>query len=129
MDWAQSIGICNKLGNGSLAELKSLTDMELTLSLFKNMRSLCQNIWTPLTDEEVEGHFKNAITGDLVAFLPWWDNNPNGLHDENYVLLSMTEKAYFDVVQRTKWPSCAVCDINIKTQLSQSNSTSTGVGD
>ena len=93
----------------------SVVDMDYTLTLFEKTRESCSFIWTPLTDEQEEGLFMNALTGKAASYLPWMVSEPNGFLDENLVLLSIKgTPGYVDNVL-TKKPSCTVCDIGITT--------------
>ena len=117
MGWNQGIDLCKNLGSSTITELKDPLDMNYTLELFEKTYTSCTYIWTPLTDEENEGRYINAITGKPASFLPWKASEPNGFKDENIVLLSRSgSPGYTDNVV-TKGPSCTVCDINRKTMF------------
>ena len=116
LNWNEAMYMCNKLGSGNMTELQNPEDMEYTVSLFENEPTSCENIWTPLTDEEKEGVYRNAMTKNVASYLPWEVSNPNGFKDENFVLLSMSSKGYIDNV-KTKKATCTACDIGIRTEF------------
>lgn len=46
--------------------------------------SLCPvRYWSGYTDEEEEGQYINAYTGELLSFDPWFPGEPNGDDREN----------------------------------------------
>ena len=116
-DFIEGLEICTKLGSGNMVELKNVEDMEHTLALFENQNSSCEYIWTPLTDEEVEGQFKNIETGTLASYLPWQSWSPSGLEKQNNVILDLASKLYEDqpgIVHNT----CNACDLSVSTTFS-----------
>jgi len=75
------------------------------LGRFKN----CELIWTPFSDHEEEGTFKNPFSGEVAATLPWYSNQPNGDNDENYVGIEVGSKQYWDFSLERK--GCTPCSI------------------
>jgi hypothetical protein len=87
------------------------------LALFENQNSSCENIWTPLTDEQVEGLFKNIETGTLASYLPWQSGSPSGLEKKNNVIMDLASKSYIDrlgIVPNT----CNACNLSVTTTFS-----------
>ena len=117
MDLIQGLEICRKLGSGNMTELKNIEDLEYTLTLFENQNSACDYIWTPLTDEEEEGKFKNIETGYLASYLPWNSGNPDGFTKQNNVVLELVSKEYKDL-SGTWTNTCNACDLPINTTFS-----------
>ena len=103
--------------NRNMTEFKNVEDIEYTLSLFDDQNSVCKNIWTPITDKEVEGQFKNEVTRDIATFLPWEFSESNGFMDEDHVLLKISSKVYFENVF-TKKASCTACDLDMTSTFS-----------
>ena len=108
--------MCNAFGSGNLTEIKDLEDMEYTLNIFKNLKDHCENVWTPLTDEEVEGRYKSAIAGDFLSYLPWGDLQPNGKEEQNYIAIHIPSLSYGDYSMLFQ-PGCVACDLFTNTEL------------
>ena len=71
MSWIEAIETCRKLGSGKMTEIQDQDHLDYTVRRFNNLKDQCEAIWTPLTDENVEGKFVSEITGELAGFLPW----------------------------------------------------------
>ena len=84
------------------------------------MNSTCEHVWMPITDEEVEGKFKSTVTGEIVSYLPWKGNKPNGGDLENNVILSLDYQIYNDWYQNTigtKYAfTCTSCNLPRNTE-------------
>ena len=116
VSWPQGMAICGKLGSGRMTEVKDVQDLEYTVNRFKNLKSLCQKVWTPITDEKEEGFYRSAITEEFPSFLPWDILQPNGLKEQNYAAIEVSSLKYID------WSiifdqSCVACDLNITTRF------------
>ena len=98
MSWHEAIKVCTKLGGGNMTETQNKEDIQNKISLFENLNSSCNYIWLPLQDEQVEGQFKSALTGQLVDYLPWDANQPDGAEEANYMAIQMVSKGYHDKI-------------------------------
>ena len=87
------------------------------MTLFENQNSACDYVWTPLTDEEEEGKFKNIETGYLASYLPWNSGNPDGFTKQNNVVLDLVSKEFNDL-SGTWTNTCNTCDLPINTTFS-----------
>ena len=115
MDFTQGLNICQKLGGGEMVELRNREDMEYTLALLHN--SSCEYLWTPLSDQDLEGEFRNVNTGSLAAYLPWHEGQPDGLDAQNSVVLDIGLHAYRDLAGT--WPhTCTSCDLPVEATFS-----------
>ena len=115
MNWNEAIKVCRKLGAGNLTETKTVEDVNYTISLFKKMKSSCTDIWTPLTDVDKEGEYRNTITRQVSLFLPWEVNQPDGADEANYIALRLLSSGYHDTYHNH--PHCASCDLHKHTQF------------
>ena len=115
MNWNEARKVCGKLGGGNITEPKNKRDISHAISLFKNMKSLCDFVWTPLYDEDVEGQFKSIVTGQLASFLPWNANRPDGADEENHVAFHLTSQKYDDNDKMDK--HCVTCDLYKSTEF------------
>lgn len=86
--------------------------------MFQSQESACEQAWTPLTDEEEEGIFRNMITGSVGSYLPWHFGNPDGSDKDNNVVLDFQAKAFLDVPGKSWAIVCPACDLQVSTMLS-----------
>ena len=96
MDLDTATEICHKLGRGNITEPKNERDITLVVSLLQKTNNSCKYVWTPITDEEVEGEFRSSITSQLATFLPWEKHQPNGGDAENHVVILMQSMLWAD---------------------------------
>ena len=54
-----------------------------------------KNFWTPYNDVKEEGVFRNEYNGEVVE-LDWYEKQPNGGREENFVSLIVRKKGYMD---------------------------------
>ena len=73
------------------------------------MRSSCNYVWTPITDDEIEGEFRSSVTNQLVTYLPWMKEQPNGEETQNHVAIQMKSKRWNDLDKTSK--ECSSCDL------------------
>ena len=92
-----------------MTEARNATEIDAIISLFSNMNSSCKNLWTPITDEEVEGQFKSIITGDLATYIPWGAGQPDGGSEDSTVFLEFASKHYWDI--KDNFQACVLCDL------------------
>ena len=111
----QSMRTCGLLGSGKMTQIDSDEEANFVVSLFKNSAAICEFIWTPLYDGEEEGQFKNVMTNENVAFLPWKPGAPNGGKDENHVYFEISDKTYSDI--STSFRACTACDVSVETSF------------
>ena len=116
MSWNEAIQVCIKLGGGNMTEKHNKEDIHYTISLFENLNSSCNYIWLPLQDEDVEGQFQSAVTGQLVDYLPWDANQPDGAEEANYMAIQMVSKAYHDKIGNDLL--CTSCDLHKTLEFS-----------
>lgn len=82
-----AIDKCVALGRGKMTFVKSAEELIDFFGKFQKtlLPHLCRAIWTPLSDQEEEGSFKNLIDPTFPTFIPWARGQPNGAHIENGV--------------------------------------------
>ena len=93
-----------------MVELKNIEVMEYTLTLFENQNHSCEYFWTPLTDEKVEGQYKNINTGASASYLPWANRFPVEFNKQSNVILKLESKDYLNIIGKRK-NTCTACDI------------------
>ena len=113
MSWIEGIQLCKKLGSGRMTEVKDQKDLEYTVRQFST--SQCKYVWAPITDEENEGLFKSAISGEYNRFLPWDNYHPNGEDYANFVAIVTSSGRYRDLALTPG--QCVSCDLGITTQF------------
>ena len=91
MSWPDAVSVCMKLGGGVITEARSSENIEHIVSLFSEMNSTCDTVWTPIVDKEVEGVFKSIITGEIATYLPWSEGKPDGGETENIAVIEMNK--------------------------------------
>ena len=115
MSWKDSMFICSNLGHGNMTELTNEEEVKYIASLFNIEKDSCENVWTPITDVDEEGKYRNAVTGELSSFLPWETSEPNGEIDENFVILRLSSLKYFDNIPTIIKPVCTICEVDVHT--------------
>ena len=48
------------------------------VSAFQKINSSCTFVYTSVSDEEVKGEFRSSVTGQLITFKPWAEDQRNG---------------------------------------------------
>ena len=81
------------------------------------MNSTCEYVWTPIGDEEREGQYKSYLTGQLVSFLPWLQNTPDGSDEENHVAIQISSKLYNDKHKSYRKEECVACQLFKTTEF------------
>ena len=109
-NWDSSRDLCEKLGGGHLTEPKSEKDMADVESALEKMNSSCIFVYTSVSDEEVEGEFRSNVTGQLMAFQPWVEGQPNGKEEQNHVVFDVKSKLWYDMHRSVQY--CSACDVN-----------------
>ena len=115
MNWVKAQNVCDKLGAGNITEARSERDIRHTVSLFKNMKSSCEYVWTPLVDEVAEGQYKSSVTGKLVTYLPWKEDRPDGADEENHAVIHLASEKYDDKDEKEHF--CTACDLHKSTEF------------
>ena len=116
MSWIEGIETCRKLGSGKMTEIQDQDHLDYTVRRFINLKDQCEAIWTPLTDENVEGRFVSEITGELAGFLPWDTLEPDGFEQQNYIIIQVATKKYKDW-SGSYHKACVACDLEIATKF------------
>ena len=89
-----AIDACKVLGNGTVFNFEhpfNLTNIEFEYAFGSRFKEKGY-YWTPYTDKDEEGEFRNYYTGSQLESIQWHVNQPNGGTDENYVLLDVYGK-------------------------------------
>ena len=73
--WFEALKMCSTFRGGEIVQATTNQEIDFLLGHFKN----CELIWTPFSDHEEEGTFKNPFSGEVAATLPWYSNQPNGV--------------------------------------------------
>ena len=107
--WHEAAGYCRNLGNGQMAGIASKEELNKTAELVYNLIDSCEFVWMPVTDESLEGKYRNTFNGNLETYLPWGPFQPNGQHSENYVAIKMDDlKYHYHNVKDSYCVSCAM---------------------
>ena len=108
--WDTARDMCDKIGGGNITEPQTERDTTHIVSLLKNMNSSCEHLWTPFSDEDVEGEFRSSVTAQAPTYLPWKQGQPDGADTENYLAVQVKSKLWKDAHKNEKY--CSACDIN-----------------
>ena len=91
---------CSKLGHGNMTTIRDEAALISYIQWFRQLagEGRCKYIWTPHSDEKLEGAFINMNTGTEAEFLPWYPTEPNGGRSQNSVAIKTTlgPKSYID---------------------------------
>ena len=115
----ESMDICKHKLNNSIIPFHQ--DPETLLKYMawhkKATGASCPWIWTPLSDQTLEGVFVNMNNNAEVKLQDqvWAKSEPNGGKDENFVIIDTPRGALIDVIQ-TKL-SCSSCLLSSSLQL------------
>ena len=74
------------------------------------MNSSCEYVWTPISEEEVDGEFRSSVTGQLGSFQPWKENQPVFGDTNKHVAIDMASKLWDDMHKSEKY--CSSCDLH-----------------
>ena len=110
MDFDTAKEMCHKLGRGNITEPRSERGITKVASQLQKMNSSCKYVWTPISDEEVEGEFRSSITGDIATFQPWAEAQPNGGDAANNVAIILESKLLNDAPKYEEF--CSACDLH-----------------
>ena len=109
MEIHMAMGICRKkLSNSYIPHQNTLEEAQKYGAWYFNITGgTCKSVWTPFSDEQIEGKFVNMNDG-LETNLFWGKTQPNGGRAENYVKMSPPRHLYTDVQEKS--PSvCSSC--------------------
>ena len=105
----ESLNICKEQLNNSIIPFQEDPHAFLKyVAWHKNVTGgICSSIWTPFSDQKLEGSFLN-MNNDAEAKLELWvKGEPNGGRNENFVVIDVPEAALNDVAQSKL--SCSSC--------------------
>ena len=102
--------LCHKIGGGNITEPRSVSDITHVLSLLQKMNSSCDYVWTPISEEEVEGEFRSSVTGNIASFQPWKENHPVAGVSDKHVAIDVESMLWDDKHKSEKY--CSACDIH-----------------
>ena len=109
----ESLDICNQKLNNSIIPFEDNHDLFLKyISWHVNTTGgACVDIWTPFSDKGSEGVFINMNNNNNnVTDIDFWsESEPNGVRDENFVVISVARRALVDVPEKTR--GCSCCSI------------------
>ena len=108
--WNTAKHMCGKLGGGHITGPQIEDETTYLMSLFENMNSSCEYMWTAFSDEKVEGEFRNSMTGELATYLPWLQGQPDGADTENHVAVQVKSKLWKDAQKKEEY--CSACDLH-----------------
>ena len=89
---------CNVLGNGTIYAFDkpdNLTNFDFEYVFGLNFRKFSY-FWTPYSDQDEEGVFRNFYTHEIEDSLHWANDNPNGGSQENFASLETSRLAFID---------------------------------
>ena len=105
---------CKLLGNGEIFTFKqpgNLTGFDFEYTFGKNFEEL-EEIWTPFSDAEKEGTYRNIHDGKIEEKLFWREDQPNGGLSENNVIISAYGLKLYD--RNAFIPSGVTCSVDKK---------------
>ena len=100
--------VCRKLSSGYMMQIDSDDELAEVISIFRTFNGSCTDVWTPLTDEKEKGIYRGS-TDEIVEFLPWKHDAPNGGKGQNDVALDMAYGLYED--RSEGFIACTMCEV------------------
>ena len=84
LDQQRAVEACDKLGHGRMTVSNTEEELRQFVEWFgRKLPGMCSNIWTPYSDETLEGSYVSLEDGSKPSFLPWAPGQPNGANTEN----------------------------------------------
>ena len=111
--WHDAVTYCKNLGNGWMTDISDQDDLNISIDMIQLLGESCKFLWIPVSDETVEGVFRNTNTGNLETYLPWSPSAPKNNDAENYVMLDIDEQEYYDV--NANFMRCVTCTLQSTT--------------
>ena len=111
--WHDAVTYCKNLGNGWMTDISDQDDLNISIDMIQLLGKSCKFLWIPVSDETVEGVFRNTNTGNLETYLPWSPSAPKSNDAENYVMLDIDEQEYYDV--NANFMRCVTCTLQSTT--------------
>ena len=103
-------------GLGLMTQVENPKQLNSTVELVERSLLPCTGIWMPISDEDEEGVFKDTNSGDLVTYIPWREDQPNGGPNENFVGIILQDTAsYWDLPG--KYKLCVSCNLKATTSF------------
>ena len=106
-DWHEGARYCRYLGRGQIAGIENQEELNKTAELVKELMKSCKLVWLPVSDEFIEGDYRNTNNGNIETYLPWGPFKPDGGTAYNYVALHLDKLKYYD--QPAKRRLCVSC--------------------
>ena len=114
----EGVETCRKLAKGTLSPAPTSTEELIQLLDWFEEETAepdneCGNIWTPLSDAEVEGDFRSLVDGSKPTFLPWSPNYGAKGPEENSVAIYVPEPEapYYDAGDTQI--ACVSCRVSV----------------
>ena len=105
----EGMDFCRKLNNSIIPfQQDPEAHLEYVRWHVKTTEGSCPSIWTPLSDEAQEGLFINMNNNDTVDSQAWYEDEPNGGKDENFVIVD-PDAALYDVAWDIQ--TCSACNL------------------
>ena len=115
----EALKLCHeRLGGGILPTYGNASSLREFAKWFESKSSgSCSFLWTPYSDENVEGDFVSLNDNTEATYLPWGPSQPNGGREENFVRMTLnldngedTAVQYIDSANFVKG-TCSYCFI------------------
>ena len=97
-----------------MAEISNEKELNSTAELVKRLFTSCSLLWVPVSDEALEGEFRNTNSGNMETYLPWAFGQPNGKGVQNHVAFDLDNMNYDDRAA-TPLKVCVACMMTITT--------------
>ena len=113
-----ALKICRNLGKGVITSAASQDELNMFVSWFKtNTGDACKLIWTPLTDQQEEGIWRNVHSGEIVDFLPLGSGQGKDGSNVNHMIIKLSKMPtpYEDVTEGKL--SCFSCSLERSSSL------------
>ena len=97
-DLHNAMAACKVLGRGQIYTMENpgnLTDFDFEYVFGETFHQFIY-FWTPFNDVKEEGVYRNEYNGQVIEVLHWYENQPNGGTEENFVTLGVKEKSFID---------------------------------
>ena len=104
-----AVATCGKLGHGRMVEATTKEEASQLVSWVETKKASCSSIWTPFSDQEVEGTFVSIENGEEPSDIAWRPGQPSGGSTENSLRIDTKSKLLEDA--REVDGDCFVCKI------------------
>ena len=106
-----AVATCDKLGHGNMVMAASKEEITNVVDWVGETQGAkkCSFLWTPLSDQAVEGTFVNIEDGKEEKYISWKSGQPSGGSTENSLKINVEAKQMED--EKEGNGNCVVCSL------------------